>query len=303
MSFQDHKQYLSALRFLLVTLVVSWLLTIAIIMLGSLILGPHPECGANPDVGPCDYWGRTAPFIVYLSPLPVVPVFLIVLLVRLIQRVIRERRTLGKYNFHMPYARLKGHIRPTLVIATIVLAFIAGAILKPLNHDFGVSSTRNTAAFRDIAVRTNMYSHDQQAALGVIANDADIHDSCFQYPDADNEGYSLWCGSSVTKTITVKPDAGYITDLLRKLDPIVERESMRITIPAGANVSYDAIIFEAKTDGPYNSLTCATTVTYFPNGNTPKAVRDPNTLHYELSCRAPSSGIIPGYTYTGKPSP
>lgn len=92
--FSNYKRYLAGLRFLLVTLVVSWLLTIALIMVGSLILGPHPECGTNPDVGPCDYWGRTAPFIVYLSPLSVVPVFMIVLLMRLVRRVIKQRHSL-----------------------------------------------------------------------------------------------------------------------------------------------------------------------------------------------------------------
>jgi hypothetical protein len=96
LNVSNYKQYLSGLRFLLVTLAVSWLLTIVIIMLVSLVLGPHPECGINPEVGSCDYWGRTAPFIVYLSPLPVVPVFLIVLivlLVCLVRRVIREHHT------------------------------------------------------------------------------------------------------------------------------------------------------------------------------------------------------------------
>lgn len=84
--FLNSKPHLSGLKFLLVTLVVSWLLTVIIIMLVNLAIGPHPECGVNPDVGSCDYWGRTAPFILYMSPLPVVPVFLVVLLVRLILR-------------------------------------------------------------------------------------------------------------------------------------------------------------------------------------------------------------------------
>lgn len=156
-----------------------------------------------------------------------------------------------------------------LVVVAIVLAFIAGAILKPLSDDLRISSARNTATFKSIAARTNTYSHDQQAALGVIASDTDVQHTCFQYPAANNESYSLWCGSLVSKAITVKPDAQYITDLLKKLDPVVEREAMHITTAAGTNISYDAIVYEAKTSGPYDSLTCTTSVTYFPNGNTP----------------------------------
>lgn len=194
------------------------------------------------------------------------------------------------------------HLRTLLVALAIILAFIAGAFLKPLNHDLKVSNAHNTAVFKSIAARTDTYSHEQQAALGIAASDTDIRNSCFRYPAADNESYSLWCGSTVSKAIAVQPDAQYITGLLEKLNPIVRRENMRITIPAGTNVAYDAIVFEAKTSGPYNSLTCTTSVTYFPNGNTPKTVRDPKTLHYELFCREPSSGIIPGYTYTATPS-
>lgn len=75
-------------KFLLTSLVLAWLLTIILVFAYNFISGPHPECATNPEVGACNYWDRTIPEAIHLSPLPVLPVFLIVLLARLITRAV-----------------------------------------------------------------------------------------------------------------------------------------------------------------------------------------------------------------------
>ncbi len=204
------------------------------------------------------------------------------------------------YKLRTQYARFKKLAFIFLIGAAITLGFIAGAAIRPFSNDLKISDANNTAMFKNVAEHTNTYGRAQQAVLGVTASDADKKDTCFQYPTPNNESSRLWCGSTVTKTISVQANSQYITTLLKKLDAVVASEHMHVTIPAGTNIAYDAIVYEASASGPYNSQTCETSVTYFPNGNTPHAVKNPEALHYKLSCRAPSSGIIPGYIYTGR---
>jgi hypothetical protein len=186
------------------------------------------------------------------------------------------------------------------LVAVGLLAWKISTLLPPFVSEEEASSA-NTASFMELAARTYQYSSEQQAALSVTATKAEIQNTCYEYPEPDNESFSLWCGSSVKKTISIQPDAQFITVFLQRLDPVMARESMAISTHAGSNITVDAIVYEADASGRYTSPTCGITITHFPDGNTPKAVKDPSHIIYELSCRARSNSLVPGYKYIDNP--
>lgn len=76
-------------------LVSSFLATAAIVFICTLAFelwnGPHPECGVNDSVGPCDYWGRVVfdlPVIIQLTIL----LWFIVLFAEVLGKSFKKRR-------------------------------------------------------------------------------------------------------------------------------------------------------------------------------------------------------------------
>lgn len=71
------------------------LLALVTILLFELLNGPHPECGIDESVGPCDYIGRVK-LDLALILFPTIIFWLIILLIDVFIRKIVKRRTISK---------------------------------------------------------------------------------------------------------------------------------------------------------------------------------------------------------------
>jgi len=191
-----------------------------------------------------------------------------------------------------PFSFRSRHLKIILVLFLVILAFALGNIIAPFWSRPTTSSSENTEYFKTVEKRVISESKSQREVLGTSELPVSIENSCI---DQYNNGIRYWCESKIKQDIVIEPSIQYLTTLLKKLDPVVQSQGMKVIIPAGMNAQVDAVVYQAEAPTDYKSLTCTTTVIYNPNGNTPSAIKDPRALHCRYACQAPSNGLIPGY--------